>query len=107
MKLVLGEGCASEPRPDPILIKAVAQGQRWFEEIKTGQASSVGDLVEQHGVSQGDISRRLPLAFLAPDIVETILQGRQPVELTAARLVRIRDLPLFWAEQHQALGFPG
>jgi hypothetical protein len=41
----------------------------------------------------------LPLAFLAPDIVEAILKGRQPIELTAARLMRIRDLPLSWAEQ--------
>jgi hypothetical protein len=49
----------------------------------------------------------LPLAFLAPDIVEAILEGRQPIELTAARMMRIRDLPLSWAEQRQRLGFAG
>jgi hypothetical protein len=46
----------------------------------------------------------LPLAFLAPDIVEAILQGRQPVELTALRLKRTR-LPLSWVEQRRLLGF--
>ena len=46
----------------------------------------------------------LPLAFLAPDIVEAILHGRQPVELATARLKRIR-LPLSWAEQRLVLGF--
>ena len=61
----------------------------------------------RHGTSQGDVSRRLPLAFLAPDIVTAILEGRQPIELTAARMIRIRDLPLSWAEQRQVLGFPG
>ncbi len=69
-------------------------------------ASSVGDLVTRHGVDQGDISRSLPLAFLAPDIVEAILQGRQPVEPTAARLKRTR-LPLSWAERRRLLGFNG
>ena len=47
----------------------------------------------------------IPLAFLAPDIVEAILEGRQPVELTAARLIRVCDLPALWAEQRQSLGF--
>ncbi len=50
------------------------------------------------------MSRRLPLAFLAPDIVEAILERPQPIELTAARITRIRDLPLSWAEQRQRLG---
>ncbi len=76
------------------------------EEFQTGVASSVGDLVARHGVDQGDVSRCLPLAFLAPDIVEAILQGRQPVELTVLRLKRI-GLPLSWVEQRRLLGFKG
>jgi hypothetical protein len=51
------------------------------------------------------VSRILPLAFLAPDIVEAILDGRQPPELTAARLKRMRDLPLDWQQQRRYLGF--
>ena len=47
----------------------------------------------------------IPFAFLAPDIVEAILDGRQPVELTAARLRRVRDLPISWVEQRCLLGF--
>jgi hypothetical protein len=69
-----------------------------------GAAQSVRALVERHGVDQGDVSRLLPLAFLAPDIVEAILEGRQPIELTAARLKRMR-LPLSWTEQRRPLGF--
>ena len=56
-------------------------------------------------VNQGDVSRILPLGLLAPDIVEAILGGRQPIELTAKRLKRIRDLPVSWAEQRRVLGF--
>ena len=43
--------------------------------------------------------------ILAPDIVEAILAGRHPIELTAKRLKRIRDLPVSWAEQRRVLGF--
>ena len=46
----------------------------------------------------------LPLAFLAPDIVEAVLDGQHPVELTAVRLKRVR-LPLAWPEQRRVLGF--
>ncbi len=95
---------ASTTNPDARLIATVARAHRWSEELRTGVASSVGGLVARHGVAQGDVSRSLPLAFLAPDIVEAILQGRQPGELTAARLKRIR-LPLSWIEQRRLLGF--
>ena len=47
----------------------------------------------------------IKLAFLAPDIVETILQGHQPVELTAFGLKRSRHLPVCWQEQRELLGF--
>ncbi len=87
-----------------IEVGTLARAHHWSEELRTGVASSVGDLVTRHGVDQGDVSRSLPLAFLAPDIVEAILQGRQPVELTALRLKRI-GLPLSWVEQRRLLGF--
>ncbi len=45
------------------------------------------------------------LAFLAPRIVETIVEGRQPVELTADRLTVREDLPYDWKKQGKVLGF--
>jgi hypothetical protein len=47
----------------------------------------------------------LPLAFLAPDIVEAILKGTQPADLTATKLVRRIDLALDWPVQKRQLGF--
>jgi hypothetical protein len=47
----------------------------------------------------------LPLGLLAPDIVEAILAGHQPIELTASRLKRLRELPISWKEQRRVLGF--
>jgi site-specific DNA recombinase len=50
------------------------------------------------------ISRVLPLAFLAPDIVQAIYEGRQPSDLKVKALSA--NLPIEWAEQRRALGFP-
>ena len=105
MKLVVTGNQGTVPAPDPKLTSAVAKGHGWFSELRNGEARSVGELVEHHGVDQGDVSRLIPLAFLAPDIVEAILEGRQPVELTAARLKRMTDLPVSWAEQRRYLRF--
>ena len=62
------------------------------------------DLANGHGVDRGNVSKTLPLAFLAPDIVQDIFDGRQPLELTASRLKRIGELPASWAAQRQLLG---
>jgi hypothetical protein len=105
MKLVITDNRERPPAPDPHLIAAVAQGRQWFAQIRDGEVRSVRVLGDCHGVNQGDVSRILPLGLLAPDIVEAILAGRHPVELTARRLKRIPDLPVSWAEQRQILGF--
>ena len=103
LKLVMTDESARIPHPDPRLITAIAQANRWFEEIRTGVASSVRDLAKRHGVDRGEVSRVLPLAFLAPHIVAAILQGRQPDELTVPRLTRVGELPVSWDEQRRVL----
>lgn len=51
------------------------------------------------------MSRVLPLAFLAPDIVEAIIDGQQPVELTVTALRRGPELPASWDAQRRMPGF--
>jgi hypothetical protein len=103
MKLILSDDRQQLPMPDPKLMAAVAAGRRWFTELKDGKARSVFELAQHHGVNRTSISRLIPLAFLAPDIVEAILDGRQPVELTVSRLKQIDDLPVSWQEQRRVL----
>ncbi|TMJ64110.1 MAG: recombinase family protein [Alphaproteobacteria bacterium] len=89
-------------RCDPALIKAIARGRGWFEELATGRARSLQDLAKRDAISRRYIRRLVDLSFLSPELVLVILQGRQPVELTATRLTEL-DLPLDWAEQHKLL----
>ena len=64
---------------------AVIQAHRWFEDLRSGEVASVPDLAKGRGVDRGNVGKTLPLAFPAPDIVQDILDGRQPLELTASR----------------------
>ena len=100
-KLVL-PGLAQQNHSDPALIKAIARGRAWFEELATGRARTLQELSRRDGISRRYIRRLVNLAFLSPKLIEAILQGGQPVELTATRLTAL-DLPLDWTEQHRLL----
>ena len=89
-------------RCDPALIKAIARGRAWFEELVSGRARSLQELAKRDGISRRYIRRLIGLAFLSPELIEAILQGRQPVALTATRLTEL-DLPLDWTEQQKLL----
>ena len=56
-------------------------------------------------VERSHLVRLARLRFLAPDITVAILEGRQPVELTARSLLRCSELPIGWDDQRRALGF--
>jgi len=87
-------------RPDPTLIKMVARA--WFGELVAGRARSLCELAERDAITRRYIRRLVYLAFLCPELVEAILLGRQPVDLTATRLIGI-ELPLDCIEQRSLL----
>jgi site-specific DNA recombinase len=89
-------------RPNVVLIKAVARAHVWYERLLSGEASSLQAIAREHGVMPRYVRRILRCAFLAPDLVEAILQGRQPPELTLAGLCH--TLPLDWVEQRKEFG---
>ncbi|QZP09127.1 recombinase family protein [Caenibius sp. WL] len=52
------------------------------------------------------IERTARLAYLAPDIVRAIMDGKHPRQITRRYLSRIGSLPLCWTKQRAMLGFP-
>ena len=98
-----GTGTQISARPALPLIKAVARVHRWPEKIARGEFQSRRSIAQFAQVDQRYAGRILQFAFLAPDIVEAILEGRQPADLTVQKL--LRGLPLIWAEQRKQLGF--
>lgn len=90
---------------DGALISLVARAHSWWSRLKTGKVPSINAIAEDEKLDASDVTRIIPLAFLAPDIVESILDGRQPIDLTAERLKRIGKLPRDWNRKRQILGF--
>jgi DNA invertase Pin-like site-specific DNA recombinase len=90
--------------PVPSLIQAVVRGHDWFEQIVNGEVTGGRAIGKLENLDERYVSRILPCAFLAPDIVEAILDGRQPEDLTLDKLVA--RIPLDWEEQRKQLGFP-
>jgi hypothetical protein len=94
---------ARKPSRDETLVKALVRAHRWRRKIESGHAKSITDLAEQEGVTDAYVCRLLPLTCLAPDIMEAILDGRQPKGLRLAEM--LGNGPLGWKEQRSLWGF--
>jgi hypothetical protein len=94
---------AQKPSRDQTLVKALVRAHRWRRRIESGRAKSITDLAEQEGVTDAYVCRLLPLTCLAPDIVEAILDGRQPKGLRLAEV--LGNGPVAWEEQRTVWGF--
>ena len=92
-----------KPRRDETLVKALVRAHRWRRRIESGRAKSITDLAEQEGVTVAYVCRLLPLTCIAPDVIEAILDGRQPKGLRLAEL--LGNGPLIWNAQRERLGF--
>jgi len=96
------EGQRSSPlHIDQPLIDAIARANVYLAALADGQTRSA--IATRYSVHPEDISRLLRLAFLSPSIVDLILTGRQPADLSVRDLTRRIDLPHDWAEQHRLL----
>ncbi|MGD0949101.1 MAG: recombinase family protein [Candidatus Binatia bacterium] len=91
-------------RVDRTLLKTVARAYRWADDLFAGRAQSVGEIARREGVSDRYVWRLIRVGFLSPTIVEAIVEGRQPAELTASALSQRLDLPALWQAQEQAFG---
>ena len=89
------------PRVDSSLVKALARAHRWKRLLENGTYASISELAKAEKIDRGYLGRILQLALLAPDIVEAILDGRQPPELGLPRLMK--PFPVTWSEQRDAL----
>ena len=90
-------------RLDPCLIKALAHANHWRQLLDAGEVSCIEELAKLGDFERSHARRILRLAFLAPDIQQAILAGRQPVTMTLTALTET-EFPLLWAEQRRALG---
>ena len=103
--VVTPKGAASpvpiRTRADPALVKALARAHRWKRMLDEGRYASVSEMAAAEKLDRGYLGRILHLTLLAADIVEAILDGREPDDLAVPQL--LDPVPADWSEQRQAL----
>jgi hypothetical protein len=107
-KLVLAPDGATDTlaaprRPiDNATVKAIARAFRWREMLENGTHATIAEIAAAEKINESYVGRVLRLTLLAPDIVEAILNGRQPIDITMAILMR--GYPVGWRAQSDAFG---
>ena len=92
-------------QPDMRLIKLLLRARQFNATLAHSEGVPFAALAEREGVSRSYFTRLVRLSYLAPDITQAILDGRQPRDLTAEKLLAHSRLPLAWHDQRIVLGF--
>ena len=97
-RLVLDD---APPVIDQTLLRNIARGHAWFAEVRSG--TPIREIARRAGTTRQRVAAIVDLAFLAPDIVDSIALGHQPVTLTSERLIK-SSTPALWSEQRTFCG---
>ena len=87
--------------PDDTLVRAIAKGRRWRDEIISGSVTESEQIALREQCSVRHVNMTISLAFLAPDLVRAAVEGRLP---RGINIERLRDAPAEWSRQFEALG---
>ena len=92
---------AMPARVDVALVKALARAFRWRRMLEDGSHSTIKELAAAEKINASYLCRVLRLTLLAPEMVESILDGRQPEGMTLPALMD--PFPTEWERQRAAL----
>ena len=87
----------ARPRIDNTLVKALARAFRWRKLLEAGVYATVAEMADAESINRSYVSRVLRLTLLAPEIVESILDGRVGTEVAMPDLLKPRSE--LWMEQ--------
>ena len=88
---------------DDTLIQAVAKAWKWRRMLDRKEVLSLSEIAAREKIGSTYAGRIFDLSLLAPDIVQSILDGRQPPGLSLRELAK--GIPLAWEEQREKFGF--
>jgi hypothetical protein len=96
-EMQMPEGASSRRKMDNTLVKALARAFRWKRMLESNDFQTIADLAKHEDIAASYLTRTMRLTQLAPNIVEMILDGRQPSNLTVQALRS--HLPIDWQRQ--------
>jgi hypothetical protein len=68
--------------PDAVVVKAIARASIWFEQLTAGKSGSMAEIAVREGITDNYVSNLIQLAWLSPDLVSRILEGKPPASFT-------------------------
>jgi DNA invertase Pin-like site-specific DNA recombinase len=95
-----------EPTPRRVnhgLILAIARAKTWMQGLRDGRYQDTAKIAQRFKLNDAHVRRLLRFGYLAPDVVEAIVEGRQPRALTVRQL--LQGVPCAWADQRKVFGF--
>jgi site-specific DNA recombinase len=103
---MLVENSDDQTNADSGLLRIVARAHDIQARLMQDTELTVHMIARQERVSANYVYRLLRIPSLAPDIITAIINGKNPPQLTAKKLMRLTpQIPVGWAEQRQLLGF--
>ncbi|MCB2079967.1 MAG: recombinase family protein, partial [Novosphingobium sp.] len=88
--------------PDPVLVRLLLRARHWWGILAQGELDPAA-LARREGVTSSYITRVVRLAFLAPAVLEAILEGRLRAGIDSAALLRAGTIDPDWNRQQQLL----
>ena len=88
-------------KADPALVKALARAFRYQKLLDEGRYASISEMATAEKIERGYLGTLLRLTLLAPEMVEAILNGRQPEGVTLPQL--LEGVPLGWGSSALSL----
>lgn len=96
---------ASTPRQrDEKLVALIAEAHAARKLLLANPGSSIADIAGDAGKCRTRMSKLIPVACLAPDIITALIEGRQPEGFDVKALLAA-DIPYDWTDQRRAFGF--
>ncbi|MBA3669879.1 MAG: hypothetical protein H0W71_07440, partial [Sphingomonas sp.] len=100
MRLITHSGSAAVPEVDRTLVKAVAQGRAWWQELQSNTNLTLEDIGRREGITGSYVGRIVRLAFLSPQMLGNVIDGTLPAHLTVKRLTAPDAISARWDQQH-------
>ena len=103
---MLVENAGDQTAADPGLLRIIARAHDFWGRLMQDADLTVPAIASHERLTIGYLSRLLRLPSLAPDIITAIINGKNPPQLTAKKLMRLAlQIPIDWTEQRKLLGF--
>lgn len=101
IRLIHNDGRLIRSTVDLTLVRLIVKARSWWQRLQPEHGLNASALAASENVTQSDVTRILRLAFLSPEVVKSIMVGRQPAWLDSGSLCSKESITLDWDQQKQ------